>query len=274
MSDMAPEPTVTDDTQGPQDTGVDNSTQEQAPEQESRAPWSDFVEKFPASYRGIAEEAAKEWDAGVTKRFQDLHSTYEPYKPFIEEWEPDAIGQAIQLAQALESDPQAFYQALAQSYGFAESEQGVANQQQELAQPEYDENDPYAPQLQQHEELLRTLADHIIGQEEAKRQAEESRINNEMLDTALNTLKQQYGEYDENYVLQAIAAGQDPEDAVKAFRGMVDQWAAKQNAPAANAPRVMRGSGGLPSLQVDPAQLGNKETKNLVAEYLRSAQGG
>lgn len=275
MSEQAAETPVTDDTQGPStsanDTGgeQDNSTQ-----QESAPPWASFVEKFPEAYRGIAEEAAKEWDSGVTKRFQDLHSTYEPYKPFVEEWEPEAIGQALALAQALESDPQSFYESLARAYGFAE-EQGAQEQQQVAPQaPGFDENDPYAPRLQQHEELLRTLADHILGQEEARTQAEQQAQEDQWFDQAMTALKSQYGEFDEQYVMHQIANGVDPDVAVQNFQSTVNSWAQKQIAPARQAPRVMGASGGLPSGQVDPASLNSRDTKDLVAEYLRKAQGG
>lgn len=264
---------VDNDTQGPEDTGVeqDNSTQQAAPD---APPWQGFVEKFPEAYRGIAEEAAKEWDSGVTKRFQDLHSTYEPYKPFVDEWEPEAIDQALQLAQALEANPQAFYESLANAYGF-NGEQGTQEQQQVASSPQdLDENDPYAPRFQQNEELLANLANYIISQEEQKTQYEQQVQEDQWFDQTMTALKTQYGEFDENYVLHQIANGVDPDVAVQNFQSTVNTWAQRQVAPARQAPRVMGAGGGIPSGQVDPASLNSRDTKDLVAEYLRKAQGG
>lgn len=261
----------------------EHSEQEQAPaentvqkESESKAPWENYLEKFPSSLHPVAREVFTEWDGNVTKRFQDLHSTYEPYKPFVEQWEPESIQEALQLAQALEANPQEFYNAMAKAYGFAESEQGAENQPEVEAPQEfeYDPDDPLQVRLSQQEELLRTLSDHILGQREAQEQARIQAEQDAALDTAMNTLKQQHGEFDEQYVLMQIANGVDPEDAVKQFQTLVGTWAARQNAPAASAPRVIGSGGGLPSTKVDPANLNSKQTKDLVVELLRSQNGG
>jgi len=279
-----------DNAQGPADTAPDTSvdtqlnsgftdpTQQDQPTEAPDAPWKSYVEKFPTSLHGTAEEVFKEWDGNVTKRFQDLHSTYQPYKEYVDEWEPSAIGQAIALAQALESDPEAFYKALATSYGFAESEQGAANQlpqQTEVPPPGFGEEDsPWAPRLDQQEQLLSSLADYIIGQENAKKEQTEFAQQDQWLNQTMDTLKQQHGAFDEGYVMQAIASGVDPEAAVTQFQSLVSSWATRQNAPSANAPTIMGASGGLPSAQVDPSTLSNADTKNLVAEYLRKAAEG
>lgn len=287
LNDQGPTEDTTSVVNGESAEGtVDNSipTQATEPQQEqtTQAPWAQYLEKFPSSLHPVAEEVFKEWDGNVTKRFQDLHSTYEPYKPFVEAWEPDAINEALQLAQALEADPRAFMDALANAYGFAESEQGVENQQQQDQQDpedvvdnfELDPNDPLQQRLSQQEELLRALSDHILGQKEAEQQAKEQAEQDAALDTAMQSLKAQHGEFDEQYVLMQIANGVDPDQAVQQFQSLVGQWAAKQNAPAASAPRVMGASGGLPSNRVDPATLNSKQTKDLVVELLRSQNGG
>ena len=273
--DNAPETATSENVQLNSETVTDPGQQTQ-PEPAPKAPWADHLEKFPTSLHPIAEEIFKEWDGNVTKRFQDLHSTYEPYKPFIEEWEPEAIQTALALAQALEADPQLFAQKLAESYGFAESEQGAANQQVEEVPPAYgeDPDNPYAAQLKQQEELLRTLADHVLSKEQAEQEQQRIAQEEQWYEQTMTALKEQYGDFDQDYVNRAMATGVDPEVAVKQFQSLVNSWATRQNAPAANAPQIMGAGGGLPSLQVDPAKLNSRETKNLVAEYLRKANEG
>ena len=247
-----------------------------AQEESKAAPWESYLEKFPDSLHPVAREVFTEWDGNVTKRFQDLHSTYEPYKPFVEQWEPESISEALQLAQALESNPKEFYKALAKAYGFTESEQGAENQPEESApqELEYDPDDPLQARLAQQEELLRALSDKILGEAEAQEQARIQAEQDAQLEQAMNSLKEQHGEFDEGFVLTKIASGVDPEEAVKQFQTLVGTWAARQNAPATSAPRVIGAGGGLPSTQVDPANLNSKQTKDLVVELLRAQSGG
>jgi hypothetical protein len=261
-----------------------NASQPSVEAPEVNAPWAEYLEGIPTSLHGVVGDAFKKFDGQVTQRFQDLHSQYDPYKPIIEAYEPEPIQQAIALVQALENDPKAFYEGLQRAYNFGgpNGEQGAANPVAQSQAPapnaegeiEYDLSDPLQARLAQQEQLMRALADKIIGEDEAKAQAQAEAEQTRILDETMASLKGKYGEFDETYVYGLIGAGFDPEQAVQQFKTTVEGWAAKVNAPAQNAPRVMGASGGLPSNRVDPATLGSRDTKNLVAEYLRTAQGG
>ncbi len=253
------------------DTGTDNSS---SPEVSGDDLYASYLEKFPTSLHGIARDVFKEWDGNVTKRIQEVHSEYEPYKEVVQEWEPEALRQAINLAAALDNDPQAFYTAIAEAYGFETPQQGqqIAQElQQQQAQPEVDEFDPMQQRLTQHEELLRTMAETIIGERTAKQQAEQERAEDELYDNTMAELTTKHGEFDQGYVNALLQQGIDPEAAVLQWKSALDSYAQKQLAPNTTAPVVMGSGGGTPSIQRDVGELSTQETRSLVEAMLRQA---
>lgn len=236
------------------------------------APWSSYLEDLPETLRPLVEPKFKEWDANVTKKIQSLHSEYEPYKPFVEGYEPDYLQNGVQLLEALEADPKAFLQALAEAYDVnvsgIGSEQGTADQQK--VEEEDDSDNVYLdPRVTQHEELLELMAQQLL----AERQEKEQAAQDQQLEQTMAELKEKHGEFDEGYVLTLIANGVNPDAAVQQFNTLVQSFATKMNAPASNAPVVLGSTGGngVPSNAVDPSTLSDKDTQKLVVELLAKA---
>lgn len=242
--------------------------QAQAPE-EPASPWHQYLEPLPDSVRPLVEPVFKTWDADVTKRFQSLHSEYDPYKPVIDAWEPDALQQVTAMFEAMQEDPAAFIAQVAEAYGL--TEQGTAEQPQ--VQPVEDFNQlPSDPRLEQMEQIVTALAEAFVGQREQETAEQTAAQEDAQLESVLADLKERHGEYDETYVVSLIAQGVDPEQAVGMFKQTVSQWATKQNAPGQQAPQVVgAGGGGYPSQQVDPSQLDDKATRDLVVQLLAAA---
>jgi hypothetical protein len=85
----------------------------------------------------------------------------------------------------------------------------------------------------------------------------------------LQELAEEFGEYDEDYVVGLIAAGIDGEEAVARYQAAIH----KQAPPPVRtpAPKVMSGSGGVPSSgSVDLAKMSPQDTKRFVMEALRA----
>lgn len=233
--------------------------------------YAPYLEKFPSSLHHVAREVFREWDGNVTKRLQSVHSEYEPYKPFVEQYEPDALQQAIQIAEALDADPQGFYEALAEAYGFApEQGQQVAEALQQQV-PQVDEYDPVTQRLTQQEELLRTMAETMLAERQAQEQYQQELYEDQLYEQTMQQLTEQYGEFDVNYVNALLVQGYDPEQAVAQWQQAVGQYAQQQLAPNTTAPIVMGSGGGTPSIQRDVETLSNQETKQLVEQLLRQA---
>src|SRR5215831_7559944 len=75
---------------------------------------NDFLARVPEADREVVGRYVKDWDAGVTRRFQDIHARYQPY---------DQLGQYSDLAQYkavfeyLRDNPQAVYKTLHEHFG-------------------------------------------------------------------------------------------------------------------------------------------------------------
>lgn len=251
-----------------------DETQDQAPpisenegQDNGTGLYDQYLEKFPESIRPIATDVFKEWDANTTKRFQDLHSQYEPWKDVTEAYEPEAVQQAIAIAQAIETDPQRVWQALSEAYGF-KPEQGPGTQQEQQEAEVYDptQQQPFVdPRIDQLEQALTAVMQTLVSQ----REQETVQQQDAALDNFLTTAKQQYGEFDEDYVITKIANGVDPEEAVKQYQGLVQQALKQSRTPA---PNVMGASGGVPSVNTQrPSSLDSKGTTDLVTQMLAQA---
>lgn len=229
-----------------------------------------YLEKFPTSLHPIARDVFKEWDGNVTKRIQSVHQEYEPYKPFVESYEPDAIEQALAIAEAMERDPQAFVDAMVNAYGLTPAQEAELQQQLNPDDDE-DEFDPQAARLAQHEELLQTMAEAMLAERQEREQLIELQESEALYTQTMDALTEKYGEFDVEYVNTLLANGVDPDVAVQHWQSQVQTFAQRQLAPNQTAPMVMGAGGGTPSIQRDVENLSSQETKQLVAEMLRNA---
>jgi len=213
--------------------------------------YDEYLSKFSDEYRPVAEEVFKEWDANVTKKFQE----YEPYKQFTD-YDPDVIFAGINLLSKVAENPREVYEAMASAYGFGQDqEETPAQPQQESAVDQPD----YAYQI---EELRQMLAE--------QQQAQQENAAMEEFQGLLSGLKQQYGEYDDEYVLAKIASGAEPEAAVQAYFNFVEQVTGKPREENTPYP-VLGGSGGVPANELDFVKMGSKETKDIIAQMLARA---
>ena len=268
------------------------STQQQQPpvvtSQESQAPYANYLAELPETVRPLAEQAFKKWDADVTRRFQELHSQYDPYKPIIEAGDPDSIQGALQVAQVLEADPARFLTAFAEAY--PELVQQALGQQQQQQAPQgqqtseqglgdLDPNDPLVQRISQLETMLNQAVQGFTGVTEQQQQKEQQ----EFLDKTLADLHTKHGDFDDVYVLSQMAyRGLDPEKAVTEFQNNIvakygqqqtQQQQQVQNGNGQQAPAVLPPGGGLPSEPVDVNQLAgdDKATQALVTSLLEAA---
>lgn len=233
-----------------------------------------YIEKFPESLHGVARDIFKEWDSGVTKRIQTIHDEYAPYKGVIDQYEPDAVAQALQLTESLEADPQAFANALIGAYGLEaqQAAQEVLAQQEPEPAPVLNLDPAEDPRLAQHEQMLAQLANLVLGERQQKEQEALYQQQEQWIDQTLADLKTKHGDFDEVYVLTLIGQGADPEAAVTQFQNQMSSWQQRNAAPGKQAPIVMGAGGGVPSGQVSASNLNGTQTQDLVAEMLRLAK--
>lgn len=282
MSDGPIEPPIESAPVGEQQAppDADNSAQGQTnlPDSESQAgqensggnpAWKPILDALPTSLHSQVTPLLQEWDKGVQQRFSAIHDEYKDYKPYKEQGvDPETIQYGLSLVNALNEDPRKVYESMGEYYKFGTPPVDNSQQQQGASDESWMENeDDTDPRITELQEGLKTLAQIIQEQNQEKvQQQEDERLGNE-----LNSLREKYGEYDENYVLGRMLNGDSPEDAVKSYREITDKILAQNNRPA--APKVIGGGGGgVANTSVNPAKLTEAERRELATQYLAKAK--
>lgn len=231
--------------------------------------------------RSQLEPHVKRWDAGVTRRFQDLHSRYRPYEDL---GEVEQLQEAQQLYQLLNESPERVYQALAETFGANNTQQGVPGPQGQfpqgqqgqqqvpgadgLTQQQYAQLPPdIQKQIEQQSQIVSTLAEHYLQQEKSQEQAQEDAE----LDSYLDNLKTELGDFDEEYVLLKMSQGTDGAKAVKQWNRMIENQTAKR--AGQNAPQVISGGGQVGQETFNVGEASSQDVKKLVAGLIQQAQG-
>lgn len=279
--------------QGQQQQQQQGTGQQNPQQQQGARPYDQYLQRIPEGLRPTVETIFQEWDGNTTRRFQELQnqlSGIQPYQPFIDSYEPEAIGQAISLAEALSDETSArqFFGELAGVLGYQIQGNNVVQpgqQQQQNLPPGFDDEDNQPdffsdPRFKQIEEGVGTLAGYLMEQQQ--RQQEEA-LQKEV-ESEWNQLKEQNkdllsnpdGSYNEDaqdiIFALAINNGGDLKAAVERYANTVGKQAAAQNAPGRNAPIVGGGAqNSMPSNSFDPKTLTPEQRKELALQTLRAA---
>lgn len=227
-----------------------------------------FLQNVPDNERPIVEKYVKDWDGQVTKKFQELHSQYQPYQ---ELGDPQTLQQALQIANMLSENPEGFvealYEAMPELFEEDAGEQGLEGEQ---GNPDFQGlPEPFVQQFGQMQQVVETLAQIVLDQQESTTIQQEDAE----LDDMLAQLKEQHGDFDEEYVLLKIYNGMAPEKAIEAF----------QNLSAAKQEEIANKTKGIPPTLTGGAvpgagtrkigEIPGKEVQNLVAGLLAQSQG-
>lgn len=269
----AQDPNATDPAQG---TGQPNGTpaEGQQPEDNSgQAPYAQYLAELPESVRPLVEPAFKTWDADVTQKFQKLHSDYEPWKEVTENYDPEDVQGALQVALTLQNDPQRFLTALKDA--FPELVQEIfGGQSQQPANPasneqglgDLDPEDPVTKRL----EALQQQVEQLTGNLTEREQFELEQSNQQQLDAILADMHAKHGNFDDTFVLSQMAYRQaTPDQAIAAWNETLKQYGNSQTQTP--APTVLSPGGGLPASDMDVTKLDSNGTQALVAQILAEA---
>lgn len=242
---------------------------------------SGFLQRVPEEHRPIVEPYVKQWDAGVTRRFQELQSQLAPYQQF---GDIEDIAAAMELVQAIDSDPWRVYGILHQSLMGGQPPVGPQGgqqvppqgQQQQFGQQDQGLSGPdgmaLPPQVQQRfdqmQNMLVALAQHVLGEQQTKTQAQEDAE----LDGWLSNLHTEFGDFDDQWVMMKVYQGQSPEDAINEFNGLVTSRAQQTVSANSRVPNLLGSGGGAVNNENGSVKdLSRKDTKSLVASVLEKA---
>lgn len=275
---------VNDQGEGQSDNGQQNSGIHPA--------WNQLLEQLPDELHGVVTPHLREIDQNANSKIQELHSQYDPYKFLVEnEVDPEQVEAAIQFVQMFNDDPEDIIRKAIDHYGLNLG-QGEPDDDDydEDDDEDYDDEDD-DPRYRKLAERQRTLEENLTAQQQAQLDSEAE----EALDEYLDELEEEYGPYDEEYVLALMANGMQGDKAVKQFLnrfpnwqeqfaeeegedGSEDQAGQYNQGPQSNGAPIVAGAGGttgsgLPSNVSKPGSLSRQQTEDLVEQILqRSAQ--
>jgi hypothetical protein len=237
---------------------------------------SPFLAKIPVQDRAVVARYIKDWDAGVTKKFQEYSGKLKPYEQL---GSYEDLQKYYNLANNLRTQPEMvfrlMYQGLQQQYGDDWDNQlrRIVGMEDEVSEEQYYEEEG-GEEARPDEIFQQNVMQELEELREWRNQTEQSwqsQQEEQQLNQVLNGLHQQYGDFDDEGVLVRIAAHGDPHKAVKEWRATVARYS--QNGSQRQAPKVMGGQGGVPSEQVDTKSLRGSDRKQAVMNALAAIEG-
>lgn len=231
-----------------------------------------ILAEIDPAHRPIVEPYLGKWNAGVTRRFQDLHGQLQPYTELGAD--PETLAQALSLMEQIDANPQQVMAILQEAIdemnggGQQQPPQGVPGQQ--APGQEGQQQSALPPEFQQMQErfgtfetVLEAMAQQILDQRTSEQDSQED----QQLDDYLGLLKEEFGDYDEHYVIAKMMAGVDGAEAVKQYQQAI-QGQVNQRARTPNVPPILGGGGSVPQGGKPITEATRKETKGLVAQIL------
>lgn len=241
--------------------------------------WNELLEVVPSQLHSLVTPHLTKWDQNFQTKINEVHSKYAPYKDFADNGvEAEQIQYAMQMLEAIDQRPVDVIKALtdyAKQAGLWQEEtpqnQGQQQQQGQVDETEIPSDFMQHPEFQKMQQMVTTMAQQLVQQNEIKTQQEEDR----KLRSELDTLKEQHGEFDEDWVLtkaiQMANAGKNVtslEPFVKQYREFEQGILAKSRQPG---PKVMSPAGMAPDNQVNLKELDDKGRRGLVTQMLQAA---
>lgn len=252
------------------------------------APYAEFLERIPEGLRGDVEPVFKEWDANVTRRFQDHAEFRKQWEPLadtgISQLDPSEVSWLVQFRQALD-DPQTmqqWWQSYAQQNGLTVTE---AQQQQPSAEPALDEYGYQdATQLQKLlDERLGPLATQIEQFNTRFAQADQAQAEAEagrFIEGQIAELKAKHGDFskDTEELINTLAGAyieSDPMNAIPRAWEDLQRWRNNVEKEALQAkvtqPAPAEG-GGIPAVSPEThRRIDAPGVKDAAIEFLRNS---
>lgn len=266
----------------PQFGGDTGNQQQQQQGQGSDSLADNFLSSVSDEDKEVVGKYIKEWDAGVTRKFQEIHGSYAPYKDL---GDIESLQQAIAVAQMLENDPEHIYNALAEMLeknvqpNTQGQQQGNGNQNglgnlglpgQQQVPPELNAYlTPVQEQMAQQQKMLEQLAQIVVTTNNQSREQQEDAA----LDSWLAGLHEKHGQFDDNAVLFKVMNGMDGDQAVEGWKNDILQSAKELGLTTYQGPTPppSLSGGSVPDNGTSVTEMDSKSTKELVANIMQMA---
>lgn len=255
--------------------------------------WQEILDVVPEEFHGLLTPKLKAWDDGVSNKLQSVQSEVEPFKELLDAGlSPEQIKGAVDFGRMFNEDPATVIQKAIEHYKIDLNALGFNTGQGEGGDgsPSDDELDDLAerykddPVIQSIIESQRGLEERFETKEQEEEASAAQQEAERALDEYLETLTEEYGEYDETYVLAMMQAGMDGEEAVKQFQQISPNYTSGESensdgdqagSSASQTPVIAGGSGnvgtGVPNPSNKLGDLKPNAVSDLVSQYLAQA---
>jgi hypothetical protein len=226
---------------------------------------SGFLKNVREQDRPIVQQYVKDWDAGVTRRFQAIRDQYRPYEELGVPVEQ--IQGALSLMDLINEDPGAVMEYLGRITGGQPQQQQYQQQPQGFENPWAEEGvpDALAERFMQQEQILMGLAERFLESDNLTQEQQEAAE----LDDYLDELEAKHGNFNEDFVLAQLAKGLDGETAVKNWNQSIQEHINSRRSQKP-PPAILGGSGSVPQGGVDPRKMSREETIDFVTKNLEA----
>lgn len=236
--------------------------------------WNNLLSLVPEDQHSQAQEILSEWDKGVQEQFTSRAKQVEPYKQFIEnKANPQELAAGMQLLDAIRTQPQEVFKALAEQVGPAEAQKILGM----TPAPETDDIPDELKELEKHPlfQEMKSRLDSVDNRvNESQQQAlvdqEMEAIATEIATTSAERFDRDLKPFEEQHVILAMLQGATAE---QAFDSLVDyhkelgiESPTREKPPA---PTVLGGQGRVPQGSVDPAKMSDSQRKHSAVDLLK-----
>jgi hypothetical protein len=266
--------------EAPEETLVETEEVEQESELKNPS-LAELYDVLPKSLHALVEPVVSKWQQGIDQEFESIA----PYRRFVEAGiDPDIIGASLELAQQISTNPKAIYDELADRYGWRQAEQMMQQAVETSNSIKAAESDDFLvdPDVNGEEvnpELAALKAEIEAMREERnaeKEAAEEANYEYE-INTSIDVLAEEYGDFDQEAVLRRamILADEYPDAEIPQLIGAafeqynteLDRMRAQIGATK-RAPRVAGGTGNSSLPAPEPAVYKTKEDRIAAIEAI------
>lgn len=225
--------------------------------------WNEYLADVPQEQHEHITKAFRRWDGDVNKRLETVQSKYKPWDDIVTKYDKDEVKFGIDLANQIKNDPRALWDVMGEHFKFGTVTEDPEGKQGQGQEP--NPNQDYLNRVSAVERQNQIIASHLYEQKQAQEQARQDAL----LDAEIGKLKKAHGDFDERALLAfSQMTNGDLSEAMKALQDYNKKVAEQYKPPP---PFLMSPGGGVPNNRVDPAKMGQKDIKALVAHRLSEA---
>jgi len=232
---------------------------------ETQQPTSDyangFLSRIPEADREVVGRYVKDWDRGVQSRFEQIHDQYRPFKELNVDY--PTLNQAIQVYQMLNSEDGArqIRDNLIEYFRDQEAEQQQQTSQQDGMfagmSPEF------RKEWEQMKQFVLNSGQVLVQDRQARQEAQEDAD----LQAYMVELHQNYGDFDDEFVLVKMGAGYEGPDAVASYQ----QFMQSHQGSFRPMIRPISGGGAVSTGGFDPRKASGQDVRNMVTQLIAQA---